>query len=248
MKGHIRLPGLPPIPRPENLADLSALAPSVLRFGRGLIARGPATRLPVQPLELHEFEGCPFCRKVRDVLTELDIGYISRAAGKGGNRSRLVAAGGKAQVPYLADPNTGDALYESEDIIDHLHRHYGAGPRPAWKRVLAPLDTAGSALASASRPRGNRVDPLRADGVQPTKLLELWSFEASPYCRKVREELSRLGLDYMVHNVGKRGRRRPELVALGGKMQVPYLVDPNHGVAMYESDDIIAYLRQTYAR
>lgn len=41
-------------------------------------------------------------------------------------------------------------------------------------------------------------------------------------------------------------RRRPELVALGGKMQVPYLVDPNTGVAMYESDDIVAYLRKTY--
>ena len=62
----------------------------------------------------------------------------------------------------------------------------------------------------------------------------------------MREELNRLGLDALVHNVGKRGRRRAELVALGGKMQVPYLVDPNTGTAMYESDDIVAYLRKTY--
>ena len=32
----------------------------------------------------------------------------------------------------------------------------------------------------------------------------------------------------------------------GGKMVVPYLVDPNRDVAMYESDDIIDYLYDTY--
>lgn len=239
-----------PIPRPENLAELSALGPSLLRGGRGLVAFAPA-RVPAEPLELYEFEGCPFCRKVRDTLTELDLGYISRAAGKGGDRSRLLAKGGKEQVPFLVDPNGPDggvSLYESEDIIEHLHRTYltpGRG-RPFWQRALTPVDTASSALASAVRPRGNRVDARHARRSQPEKLLELWSFEASPFCRKVREELTRLGLDYQVHNVGKRGRRRPELVALGGKMQVPYLVDPNTGVAMYESEDIIAYLRGTY--
>ncbi len=246
MKGHIRVPGLPPIPKPESLNDLHLLAPSILRGGRGLVAKGPATRLPEKPLELYEFEGCPFCRKVRDVLVELDIGYISRTSGKGGNRDRVIALGGKAQFPLLHDPNTGDILYESEDIIDHLHTHYGAGPRPKWKRALSPLDTAASGLASLSRRRGSRVEAAYANRVQPEKLIELWSFEASPYCRKVREELVSLNLDTRVHNVGKRGRRRPELVALGGKMQVPYLVDPNTGAAMYESDDIVAYLRKTY--
>lgn len=33
-----------------------------------------------------------------------------------------------------------------------------------------------------------------------------------------------------------------ELIAHGGKKQVPYLVDSERGTAMYESDDIIAYL------
>ena len=31
------------------------------------------------------------------------------------------------------------------------------------------------------------------------------------------------------------------------KMQVPYLVDPNTGTGMFESGDIIDYLRETYA-
>jgi glutathione S-transferase len=30
-------------------------------------------------------------------------------------------------------------------------------------------------------------------------------------------------------------------------MMVPYLVDPNHDVAMFESADIVAYLGRTYA-
>ncbi len=233
------------IPGPRNLRDAHAFVPSVLRLGRGLLAWAPAARAPEIPLELHEFEGCPFCRKVRDALTELDIGYVSRAAGKGADRSRLVAAGGKAQVPFLHDPNTGVSMYESEDIVDYLWKTWGGRARPRWLSLLGPLDTASSALASAARPtRGSRVRRTRAE--QPAQLIELWSFEASPYCRKVREVISELGLDVRVHNVGKGGRRRPELVALGGRMQVPYLADPNTGVAMYESDEIVAYLRRVY--
>ena len=37
-----------------------------------------------------------------------------------------------------------------------------------------------------------------------------------------------------------------KLVELSGKMQVPYLVDPNTGIEMFESTDIIAYLEATY--
>jgi glutathione S-transferase len=233
------------IPGPKNLRDVHAFVPSVLRLGRGLVAWAPAARTPEIPLELHEFEGCPFCRKVRDALTELDIGYVSRAAGKGADRTRLMAEGGKAQVPFLVDPNHGVSMYESEAIVDDLWKTWGGRRRPLWMTALAPLDTVSSALASASRAtRGSRVRMARS--AQPAHLLELWSFEASPYCRKVREVLSELALDVRIHNVGKGGRRRAELVALGGKMQVPYLVDPNTGVAMYESDDIVAYLRRTY--
>ncbi|GEM_PF-2836265 len=34
-----------------------------------------------------------------------------------------------------------------------------------------------------------------------------------------------------------------ELIAKGDKRQVPYLVDSDHGVEMYESDDIVEYLK-----
>lgn len=226
--------------------DLHSLSVSVARLGRGVVALWPA-REPALPLELFQFEVCPYCRKVREALSELDLDYVSRSGARGASsREEVVARGGKAQFPYLFDPNTGVEMYESEDIVDYLHATYGKGPRARWRRLLSPLDTANSAVASALRVRSRTVRPGLAGRASPERRLELWSFEGSPYCRKVREALDELGLDALVHNVAKRGRRRPALVALGGKMQVPFLVDPNTGVSLYESDDIVAYLHRTY--
>ncbi|MFT7578849.1 MAG: glutathione S-transferase [Myxococcota bacterium] len=231
---------------PRDFNNLQALAVSVARLGRGLIAR-PGTRQPEQMLELYEFEACPFCRKVRDVLTELDISFVSRTCAKGANtRDEVSARLGKGQFPYLIDPNTGQEMVESEAIIDYLYATYAAQPRGRVDKLLAPLNTAGAAFAGLLRVRGARVRPGHGQRTQPAEMLEVWNFEASPYCRKVREALHELNLDFVTHNVGKRSARRPQLVALGGKMRVPYLVDPNTETAMYESNDILAYLYATY--
>src|SRR5215468_10659187 len=107
-----------------------------------------------------------------------------------------------------------------------------------------PLDVATSVAATLLRVgTGLSVDGARR---QPARLLELYDFEACPYCRKVREVLSELDLDYRVHPVAQGSARRAELVRRGGKMQAPYLVDPNTGTELYESDDIICYLNATY--
>jgi hypothetical protein len=39
---------------------------------------------------------------------------------------------------------------------------------------------------------------------------------------------------------------RPEVIARGGKSMFPYMIDPNTGTEMYESDDIISYMAKTY--
>jgi len=44
------------------------------------------------------------------------------------------------------------------------------------------------------------------------------------------------------------GRTRSELLERAGKVQVPYLVDPNTDTALFESQDIRTYLLDTYAR
>jgi len=215
---------------------------SVSRLGAGVTATEP-TRRPAQLLELYEFESCPFCRKVRDALTELDLEAMIYPCPKGGTvfRPRAVELGGKAQFPYLVDPNTGTRMYESDDIVAHLFETYG-GRAPGFL-VSGPLATGSSMLASAFRPNGGtRARPSR----RPAQPLELWSFEASPFCRIARETLCELELPYHLYNVGKNGARRGAFVERVGKMMVPYLVDPNSGRAMFESADIAAYLVAAY--
>jgi len=233
---------------PKSFNDVHSFGVSVLRFGRGLVALRPLKE-PERPLELWEFEACPFCRKVREALSELDLPYVSRACAKGSNNRELVLErGGKRLFPFLVDPNTGRELYESEDIIDYLHETYGGGKRrPGLDKLLAPLNTATSVAASVARPRrGGKVRLGCEHREQPEKTLTLYSFEASPYCRKVRERLHELNLDALVINVAKKSPHRRGLIERGGRMMVPYLIDPNTGVEMYESDDICAYLDQTY--
>lgn len=70
--------------------------------------------------------------------------------------------------------------------------------------------------------------------------------ESSPYCRLAREALCELELPYVLHNVGKRSPQRAAFVKQSGKMKVPYLFNPNAGREMFESADIVEYLRATY--
>jgi glutathione S-transferase len=227
--------------------DLSAFAATAVRLGRGLGRLPGVRREPERALELWDFEGCPYCRKVREALCELDLDYRAHPVAHGSrHREELARRGGKVQVPYLADPNTGTELYESDDIIRYLNRVYGSGARAGWRLPVPSLvDDLDSMLASAAR-LGRGVRCRRADtrtGVEP---LVLYNMEGSPYCRKVREVLSELDLEHVVRNLPKGSPKREQLVRRGGKMQVPYLVDPNTGREMYESDDIIAYLEARY--
>lgn len=227
---------------PRILDVATSMFSTVSRLGAGVQARRPAHR-PAQRLELYEFEGCPYCRKVRDALTELDLEAVIYPCPHGGtvHRPRAVALGGKAQFPFLVDPNNGKRLYESDDIVAYLFATYGG--REPGVLLRGPLATASSMLASAFRPVfGTKARPSH----QPAQPLELWSFEASPFCRIARETLSELELPYVLHNVGKDGEGRPAFVARSGKMMVPYLVDPNTGREMFESAEIRRYLNDTY--
>ena len=80
-------------------------------------------------------------------------------------------------------------------------------------------------------------------------MLELYQMDHCPYCVKVRGVLQELGLEYISHDALPGTEERDRLVRLGGKQQVPFLVDnvnPENHVMMYESDDIIRYLREKY--
>lgn len=56
-----------------------------------------------------------------------------------------------------------------------------------------------------------------------------------------------LNVDFDLQDISDDDATREALIAHGGKQQVPYLVDREREVAMYESGDIIDYIREYYA-
>lgn len=81
----------------------------------------------------------------------------------------------------------------------------------------------------------------------PGALLELYGFEGCSACARVRATLTELDLDYIHRScpIGSE-RNRMRLKARGGRVRVPYLVDPNTGTELYESAQIVAYLESRY--
>ena len=73
-------------------------------------------------------------------------------------------------------------------------------------------------------------------------MLELYVSETCPYCRKVMDFFEENNINYAKKNVAE-----PEnlniLLKTGGKAQVPFLIDTDKNVSMYESDDIIEYVK-----
>lgn len=249
---------------PSSFDLITSTLASTLRGWRGTVARAGA-RQPEKPLELYEFEGCPHCRLVREAFTELDMDVLIRPCPGSGTRFRPTAQelGGKQQFPFLVDPNNGTRLYEAADIIAYLYSTYGDREPPG--RLPHGAAAAASGLSTLMRGmRGIRARPSKA----PTKPLELYSFESSPYSRLVRERLCELEIPYLLRSMGKavkadmgppwvrtrffpdvpiQGRNRKRMHGLTGRLQVPYLIDPNADTAMYESADILKYLNRTYA-
>ncbi|MGH6629251.1 MAG: glutathione S-transferase N-terminal domain-containing protein, partial [Burkholderiales bacterium] len=182
---------------------------------------------------------------LREALTELDLDALIHPCPEGGSRFRPIAQakGGKMQFPFLVDPNTGRSLYESADIVVYLSETYGSNIR-SGNGLLRKLSVAGSYLATGVRmPCGLRARPSKA----PAQSLELYSMDASPYCRLVRETLCELELPYLLRNTGKGSRNRKTLLDRAGKVQLPYLIDANTGREMFESPEIVRHLEQTYA-
>ena len=222
----------------------SSVAATLARAATG-VSVGALGPRPEKPVQLYEFEACPFCRKVREALSILDLDADVYPCPKRGPRFRVEVQkrGGKAQFPWLVDSNAGVEMYESDAIVAYLFERYGDGKVPL-ALSLGPLTDLSAQLASLWRPGfGAFYRPARA----PEKPLELWSFEASPFCRIAREALCALELPYRLHNVAKGSAKRADFVHRSGKMMVPYLYDPNTGKEMFESADIVRYLDDTYA-
>ncbi|PKI54997.1 hypothetical protein CRG98_024597 [Punica granatum] len=88
---------------------------------------------PLMHLQIFEFEACPFCRRVREAMTELDLSVEIYPCPKGSARHRAMVRelGGKEQFPFMIDPNAGISMYESGDIVKYLFEKYGKGRSPS---------------------------------------------------------------------------------------------------------------------
>ena len=73
-------------------------------------------------------------------------------------------------------------------------------------------------------------------------MLELFILETCPYCKKVMDFLDKKELKYRKFDIINK-ETEESLIQLGGKRQVPFLVDTERNIQMYESDDIIEYLK-----
>lgn len=218
--------------------------------------RGELPR-PSGRLILYEFDSSPFCRKVRDACSMLDLQVSIRPCpGAGGQRGglsnnfseQMLLKTGKRTVPYLVDEGRGVSLFESERIVAYLFEHYGPGRKhvPFTVRGVFALISAGCAAVIRGMPAAKlQIDARPQNGeVQP---LTLYGYEGSPFVHPVREKLCALGLPHTIINCARGSANRAALMKRTGRQfQVPFLVDPNTGVEMYESIEIRMYLDRVY--
>jgi len=73
-------------------------------------------------------------------------------------------------------------------------------------------------------------------------MLELFITEACPYCHKVIKYLDENKIPYRTIDIQDK-LSEEVLLKIGGKVQVPFLIDKEHNIEMYESDVILEYLK-----
>jgi len=262
-------------------ADLLVLfVGSVLRLevGHSVLAGATSSKRPSKSLlKVYEFEGDIECKMVRETLSALDLDcivypcppgrdeYLSRFIGD----AKELNGGGTVQFPMLIDENFQDGplvVSGAEQTTKYLMDQYGNNVkmtgldrvRYAASRhwlVAAAWKVLYHGLLRSLPEHGNE---RKGTTVKPKELLELWSYEASPFCTKVKEVLSALELPYVVKNVaaGSKQKRQEFKIRFGKKypswrqklhfIQVPLLIDPNTGREVFESEDIKKYLVHEY--
>ncbi len=247
----------------QTLGLLTSIGASSLRGWRGTSASKTVGN-PDKNLILFDQESCSECRFVREALTELNLDVMIVPCPEGGNSiHKLAEESGTAELPHLVDPNTDKNIVGREAIISYLFREYRGKEMPDHFRDKT-LNNLGSKLASVLRLNAGKSYIKAKPAKHP---LTLYSFESSPYSRPVRERLCELELPYLLINLGKQqlsdmgpakfrftlkaykpleNTKREAFFKQHGNVQVPFLVDPNTGESLFESQEILAYLDREY--
>ena len=72
-------------------------------------------------INLYTADYCPYCHKVMEFLEANNISYENKDIKEASNRQVVIAAG-KMQIPYMLDTDTGNGIYESEEIINYINK------------------------------------------------------------------------------------------------------------------------------
>lgn len=246
---------------------ITASLASTFRFWQGTMGSSRQPQQESLPI-LFDREGDPDCRLVREALTALNLDVEVRPVPRGGTHfaGALLGLCGTTEIPALYEPETEQSFVGARSILAHLYSQWGKGPVPAWQqptrfnRALANLVTT---------TRGNRGLKARGRAAPIAEPLVLYTFESSPYSRPVRELMSELEIPYRLITLCKQkvsdlgpavqrfhlgeyeplpDSKRSRFLAKHGRVQVPYLEDPNTGMALFESAHIVEYLEQTYGQ
>jgi glutathione S-transferase len=228
-----------------------SLGPFRIRDSSPVLEEAPR---PVKPLILYEYDASPFCKRVRETLNLLDITveYRPCPGARAGFSDELFKRTGRRTVPYLVDPNTGFETFESSDQIDYLIKTYGPPEDSYDKLALWPItfesfsiSTSTTAAILRDMPGARRQANSRPDN-EKMKPLKLWGYECSPFVRPVREKLGSLCLPHEMISCARGSVNRDRMMQKEGRFQVPYLEDPNTGIAMFEGPEIVEYLEKVY--
>ena len=108
---------------------------------------------PSQPLILYEYDGSPYCKRVREMMNLLDLQVEYRpcpGARQGKFSKELYERTGRQTVPYLIDPNTGAEMFESNDQIEYLLTTYGPPSDQFDRKALWPITFEGFSIFTSS--------------------------------------------------------------------------------------------------
>ncbi len=237
-----------------------------IRDSSSVLSNGNAPR-PKQNLIIYEYDASPYCKRVREIVNVLDLTVEYRpcpGARQSAFSRELLERTGRQTVPYLIDPNTNVEMFESNDIIQYLVQTYGPSDASSYdSKALWPItfeffSIFTSTLSAIVRdmPASKRQPNARSDNEQMIPI-ELWGYECSPFVKPVREKLCALALPHVMVSCSRGSANRDlllERISAGtstgtgttARFQVPYIVDPNTNISMFESAEICEYLDAVY--
>ncbi|GKY92517.1 hypothetical protein MPSEU_000222000 [Mayamaea pseudoterrestris] len=239
----------------DVLNNVGSYVAGVFRIGRGAQVSPAASALaprPKLPLVLYSYESNQFCRLVREVLTELDLPYELRNAGKQSPRRTELAelTGGSTQCPYLIDPNTDTKMAESVDIVRYLYKQYALWTPPnellqwASQTILPLAKPVFAVLAPAQAGSWRKNDPEAYEMEIERAMAEIeadtkanpvlvYTYGLSPFSSECKALLDSLNISYTEVSLGQEwlpglikeggAAKRAALLKMTGQSSLPHI-------------------------